>query len=210
MLPEWGDRETFLPRNLEYMGSFDLESRGYHSIAPGEATLQRPDDTRTASLVTSKELVALNEASLYHVLRSATVTIDGRVRDCPAGKIAYAFERLLLRPWDGLVEIAGQLILHTDDNAAIDATYSGIARFYHPLTSFLPLQSRAYSEGPKSDLAFEAGHAFITIGFDTADQRYAWMGDRQCIAFGTMKLTAGSRDAVDLTADSSYDIYSGS
>jgi hypothetical protein len=199
MLPEWGDRQTFLPKELSYLGSFDVQSRGYHSVSEGEATLQKPDDP-------GSQLAPLSEATFYHVLRAATVIIGGRERDCPVGEIAYAFERLILRAVDGLVEVSGQLVLHTEDNASIDATYSGIARFFHPLSDFLALQRRNASK--------EAGHAFITIGFDTADQRYAWLGDRQCFAFGNMNLAQnrqnGNGPSFDLTVESSYDIYTGS
>jgi hypothetical protein len=198
MLPQWGDRQTFLPRGLDYMGSFDLESSGFHSVTANEATLLLPRDPKTSP--------SSGDAEFYHVLRAATVTIGGRERNCPTGMIAYAFERLTLRPQDGLVEIAGQLVLRTDDNAAVDATYSGIARFFHPLSSFLPPQHTTNPAKPE----LQVGRVSITMSFDTADQRYAWLGDRQCIASGTMKLNWNAPAGADLTADSSYDIYTGS
>ena len=156
MLREWGDRQTFLPRKIDYVASFGLDSRGHDSISPREATLLMPDEKP------AEPHDPRSPRSFYHVLRSASVTVGGRERDCPTGLIAHAFERLILRR--GLVEVEGQLMLHTKDNAAIEATYSGIARFFHLLTSFTDPTPNAVLE--------ETNKVFLTIGFATSDQRY--------------------------------------
>lgn len=197
---EWGDRENFLPKALEYVGSFELTSFAAKSVDPEKAALTLADGKPHGALPPQPDDASV--AAFYHVLRAATVSVGGRERDCPTGKIAYAFERMALRRADGLVEVTGQLVLHTDDNAAVDVSYSGIARFPNPVTSFLDLKRQGESGQDR------LGQIFLNVGFDTSDQRYAWLSERQCIAFG--KLSLSSDSAFDLIADSTYDIYSGS
>lgn len=197
---EWGDRRNFLPKDLEYVGSFDLASFASKSVDLEKAVLTLADGKPHAKKV--PEPAGLRAAEFYNVLRAATVSLGGRNHECPTGKIAYAFERMALRAFDGLVEVTGQLVLHTDDNAAVDASYAGIARFPNPVTSFLDLKARRPAKRERM------GQAFLNIGFDTGDQRYSWLSERQCIAFGKISLSCDAE--FDLIADSSYDIYSGS
>jgi hypothetical protein len=187
---EWGDRQSFLPKALEYVGSFNLNSKAIDGVSTGHAALELNDEVRASA-----------SSMFFHVLRAATVSVDGRERDCPSGGIRYAHERLVVRSHDGLMDIAGQLVLHTKDHAAIDGTYTGIARFSKPLFR----------------LTFEAGDSregqvHINIGFDTGDQRYAWLANRQCIAFGKLNLewVQNPEGKLELRSSSSFDIYSGS
>src|SRR5262249_53693055 len=107
MASEWGDRQNFFTRNLEYIASFNLVSRGHGGVQPIEATLQRWRQE------------APDKSKFFHVLDDSTVRVGGLERDCPRGTVSFIYERLLLRAADGVLNVEGRLVLQTDDNAMI-------------------------------------------------------------------------------------------
>ncbi len=131
---------------------------------------------------------------VFNVLRERTVGVSGY--PAVTGALVSGEDTSVLREDD--VAIANvRATFQTDDGAVIDATYQGV----------LPLGVGAFRdlagelEGAGSEEEPAEFSIIVTPRYETADERYRWLTEQQCIGFGRVEVEEGLFRRV------SYDVY---
>ncbi|HKQ70037.1 MAG TPA: DUF3237 family protein [Polyangiaceae bacterium] len=174
-------RQTLLDKDLLYLFSYDanLEMRRDEiGFVPGGVRVNifaKPRDTR-----------------VYHVARERTTTGSRTIQ----GSVEWGTDWALIRT-DDIGSLDVRLTIKTDDGATIFSWYKGVFpsgdRGFRKLISEDPLVGSEQHpvEAP----------VYVTPHYETADPRYAWIGQHQCVGFGRIKIVKS------LVRSVSFDIY---
>lgn len=192
-------RTQFVERKIRYACSYDPElafdefaamaEPGGVRVLVGKRTLAKPGNGEGQTTV----------GSFFHVLDATSVPgVDGRKHNCPIGEIDYLEESVLFRENSLVGDIEGRMSFVTEDEARIDATYTGTLQF-----RAAPVRGRE-DEFPAED--FEAAARIVPV-FVSLDTRYRWLSEAACVAFGTWTARR-LRNSCTRTVSSRLDVYS--
>jgi uncharacterized protein DUF3237 len=133
-----------------------------------------------------------NEQRAYNVARERTVRGSKSIQGTVLGGADWAFIRS-----DDVAILDVCLTVGTDDGATIYARYQGVfpagPRGYRTLISERPLLG--------TEKKPERAKVYVTPRYETADPRYMWLMQYQCVGFGEVTIVHSKVRAA------SFDIY---
>ena len=160
------DRTHFFPRNIAYLFSMDMS---FQRPAPPI----RPYGSATHEL-------NLDTGPVYHALGELRTLGEAAV----CGYLQIVQQKLEYPPGYDFAQLSGRLVIRTDENETLDATYDGVVQAgddWHLVAEL------AKSRDP----GMVTGNAYITTRFDTTSTRHRWLTAYQCIGYGLVELKGG-------------------
>jgi hypothetical protein len=171
-------RTQFIERNRNYACSYDPELAFDEFDAMAVPGGVRVHLGRRAPAKPGKDERHSGLGSFFHVLDATSVPgVDGRKHNCPVGTITYLEESVLFREHGLIGDVEGRMSFVTEDEARIDATYTGTLRFR---AAPVAVDAEESFRGEK----FEAAARIVPV-FVSLDTRYRWLSESACVAFGT-------------------------
>lgn len=188
MILSGGQRRYFLPKPLSYLFSHDLKLHtdavgfvpgGFQMKLRGEKNLIDP----------GSQDIEGNPSKAFHALGDEVVLGN----DAVFGTVVWFDERMFIAEQNSVGTVDTRLTVRTSDGALIWSHYKGRVRFgrlgYRRLL------------GDNGATSFEA-KVFVAPRFETDTTKYKWLTERQCVAYGRLKVEDGA------IASAAYDVYS--
>jgi hypothetical protein len=188
MILSGGQRRHFLSKTLNYLFSHDLTLRtdavgfvpgGFQMKLRGEKNLLDPSTQDTEA----------NPSRAFHALGDELVLGN----DAVFGTVVWFDERMFIAEQNSVGTVDTKLTVRTPDGALIWSHYKGRVRFgrlgYRRLL------------GDHGATSFEA-KVFVAPRFETDTGKYRWLTERQCVAYGRLKVEGGA------ITSAAYDVYS--
>jgi hypothetical protein len=179
-------RRRFVDKALLYLFSYDVE-----------ADTVNEDIGFVPSGVRFNVVCLPQESRIYHVLREPSVGGPGALGI--SGSVIWGKDSALIRQ-DAVALSHIRMTIKTNEGVLIDSEYRGVFALglggYHEVIRMKDDEEKKGTE----ERPFEA-RVVINPVYMTADPRYRWLTQKQCVGFGRVQLV---RDRVRRI---SYDIY---
>ena len=188
MILSGGQRRHFLSKTLSYLFSHDLKLRtDAIGFVPGGFQIKLRGDQN--KLDPSDKDLDDNPSRAFHALGDEVVLGN----DAVSGTVVWFDEKMFIAQENSVGTVDTKLTVRTSDGALIWSHYKGRVRFgrfgYRRLL------------GDGGAASFEA-KVFVAPRFETDTSRYKWLTERQCVAYGRLKVADGA------IASAAYDVYS--
>lgn len=174
------ERTHFFPRAISYLFSMDM-------------SLPRPKPPMSAYGSATHQLDE-HTGPVYHALGESRTLGEPAV----CGHLQIVQQKLEYPPRYDFAQLWGRLVIETDEQETLDASYEGVVQAgddWHLIEEL----AKSRTEGKVT------ANAYIATRFDTTSTRHHWLTAYQCIGYGLVELTGGATGvAVEFAT---FDVY---